>query len=316
MNFDWSELAFGSKKPINTLKATFIAAPRELSPARFTQLLKEYLPKGNIVLGIAKEPFVLELEDQPQFRTLQLGAVQPIIDKVAHSNSKFKIYTLAYFQRDLPFILDKLTFQRAIFVNGSWYRAFHLRPEFYVLTKQGVEYDLVSPFASEQEAQRYAAKFKPPKLTKGNFTEQEMLALADQRAKQSFAYSEFQIATTIGRKTGTKYKLLLAAHNTIVPYETFAMHYGASREKHFSPMNDLNHYDVVHAEMAMLAQAQQQKVDLNGSTMFINLLPCPTCARTLSLTGIAEYVYRQDHSDGYAVKLFEQTGKKVRRIVS
>src|SRR6266550_1389526 len=100
-DFDWAELAFGSKKPINTLQAIFIAAPRELSAKRFAQLVKTYLPQGNIVLGLAKEDYVLGLEDQPQFKMLSAT----IVDKINHSNTKHNIYTLSYFQRDTRYIL-------------------------------------------------------------------------------------------------------------------------------------------------------------------------------------------------------------------
>jgi hypothetical protein len=74
VNFDWNELAFGSKKTVNNLRATFIAAPREISAARFTQLVKEFLPKGNVVLGLAKEDHVSGFENQPQFKTLQANS--------------------------------------------------------------------------------------------------------------------------------------------------------------------------------------------------------------------------------------------------
>ena len=317
MEFDWNDLAFSSKKPINTLKATFIAAPRDLSPTRFTQLVKELLPKGNIVLGIAKEPYVLGLENQPQFRMLQAKTVEAIVRKVAASASPHKIYLLSYFQRDLPHLLDKLRFKRVVLINGSWYRAFHLRPEFYALVKQGTPYELVSPFASEQEALAYisATTLQPVPQT-GNFTEREMLALAGQAATHSYAYSEFQTGVTLGRKTGDGYKLIATAHNTIVPFETFAMHYGAARETNFSPMNDLNHYDALHAEMQLLTQCLATRTDLTKTTLFINLLPCPACARMLAQTTIAEFVYREDHSDGYAVTMLQSAGKKVRRAVA
>ncbi|HSX30652.1 MAG TPA: deaminase [Candidatus Saccharimonadales bacterium] len=315
-SWDWNELAFSSKKSVNELLATFIAAPRELSVARFTQLVTEYLPKGNIVLGLAKEDHVLGLENQPQFRMLTAATVQSVINKVNSSKTPYKIYTLAYAQRDTVYLLEKLRFRSVVWVNGSWYRAFHLRPEFYALAKQRIEYRLVSPFASEQEARNYAQATKLSDLPiQGVFSEQRMLEVVAQAATHSYAYSEFQTAVAVGRKSARKYELLFTTHNQIVPFETYAMHYGAAREANFSPMNDLNHYDAVHAETVMLVQAQKHNVNLAGSTMFINLLPCPACARMLSQTDVAEFVYREDHSDGYAVKMLELTGKIVRRLV-
>lgn len=315
MNFDWSDLAFGSKKPLKELKATFIAAPRQISPARFTQLVKEYLPKGNIVLGIAKESFVLGFEGQPQFRMLDAADVQKVIDRVNQSASKHKVYRLAYFQRELDFILEKLDFERVIFVDGSWKQAFHTLPQFYTLVKLQTPYQLVSPFTDETEAKEFAVRTILPEVpSKGKFDEQQMLELAGQIAKHSYDYG-FQTGVALGRKHGKTYDLLALSFNKVVPFQTYAMHYGAARETNFSPPNDLNHYDTTHAEVELLLTVQKNNIDLHGTTLFINLLPCPTCARMLSQTDIEEFVYSVDHSDGYAIKMFEAAGKKVRRIV-
>jgi len=315
MNFDWNELAFGSKKPLSDLRATFIAAPRELSPARFTQLVKQYLPSGNIMLGLAKEEFVLGFEGQPQFRMLQAGAVQAIIDKVNKSAAKHKIYTLAYFQRDLTFLLEKLDLKRVLFVNGSWKYTFHTLPQYYTLARRGMPYELISPFAGEAEAQAFAKNTRLPAVPeKGVFGEGEMLDIARQIAAHSYDYS-FQTGVSLGRKRGNKYQLLARTFNCVVPYQTYAMHFGASRETNFSPPHDLNHYDTTHAEVELILVAQKEKLDLRGTTLFINLLPCPSCARMFARTDIAEFVYNLDHSDGYAVTMLEAAGKKVRRIV-
>jgi deoxycytidylate deaminase len=324
-NLDWSELAFGSKKLLRELRATFIMAPRELSTKRLTQIIKHYLPESNLIIGISKESHVLDLEDQPQFTMLGFDEIQTLQQKVNQASPKHKLYTLSYSQRDICFILEKIPFARVVLVNGSWYRAFHLRPEYYALVSANMPFEKISPFADELEAQGYAgrrikdiAKAMPlPKS--GAYTEHQMLELARQAARHSFDFGAFQTGVSLGRKTNEKnektYQFLAAAHNTVVPYETFAMHFGAAREKHFSPMNDLNHYDTVHAEVALILFAQQHKLDTKGSTLFINLLPCPTCARMFTQTDIAEFVYSQDHTSGYAVQLLEKAGKKVRRIV-
>lgn len=315
MDFDWNELAFASKKPLNALKATFIAAPRELSAAHFTQLVKEYLPKGNIILGLAKEDYVLGFEGQPQFRMLDVRTVQPIIDKVNSSPAKYKIATLAYAQRDLLHVINSLSIRQFVGINGSWKYPFHTQAPFYALVKNGVPYTLVSPFADEPEAMAYAQKTRPlTPPTSGVFSEAEMLQVANDAAKQSFD-NGFQTGVALGKATPKGYKLLATGFNKVVPYQTYAMHFGAARETNFSPMHDLNHYDTVHAETELIIKAQKEKIDLKGTTLFINLLPCPTCARMLSRTDIAEFVYKEDHSDGYAVKMLELAGKKVRRVV-
>lgn len=313
--WDWSELAFSSKKPVNNLKATFIAAPRELSAARFTQLVKEYLPKGNVLLGLAKENYVLGFEDQPQFQMLKVKTVQSVIDKVNSSPSKYKIATLTYAQRDLLHVINGLSVREMVLVNGSWKYSFHTQAPYYALVQRGIPYKLVSPFADETEAKKFVTQTKLPDVPQaGAFTEEEMLELANTAAKHSYDYS-FQTGASLGIKKNGKYKFLATTFNPVVPYQTYAMHVGASREANFSPPHDLNHYDTVHAEVELVIKAQKEKIDLRGTTLFINLLPCPSCARMLSRTDIEEFVYMQDHSDGYAVKMLEAADKKVRRIV-
>jgi deoxycytidylate deaminase len=319
-NFSWSELAFGSKKPLNLLKATFIAAPRQLSQARLKQLIQEYLPKGNVILGIAREPYVLGFEDQPQFRTLQLADVEAMIAKINASKTPHKIYTLEYFQRELPYILEKLELSRVVLISGSWKHTFHTGPAYYALANRRIEYHLVSPFVDEAEAGAFEAQVGPQierhyPVAAGAYDEADMMALAGVAAKHSYDYS-FQTGVTLGKRSGSNYKLLAWSFNKVVPFQTYAMHYGASRETNFSPPHDLNHYDTVHAEVELLIKAQRNKLDLADTTLFINLLPCSSCARMLADTDIAEFVYVADHSNGYAVGMLERAGKKVRRLAS
>lgn len=319
--FDWSDLAFDSKKPIHELHATFIAAPREMSAKRFTQLVKGYLPKGNIVLGIAKEPFADGFEGQPQFKTLSFDAVQSIIAKVNNAATPWNIYTLHYAQRDLPYIFQKLDFRQVVLVNGSWRYSFHTQAPYYELMQRHTPYDMVSPFADEGEARDYEKNTQPHietfaalPVSGSVLTETEMLETAARSALRSYDYS-FQTGVALSKKTGRNYVLLATAFNKVVPFQTYAMHYGASREKNFSPPHDLNHYDTIHAEVAMILCAQKEKINLKDTTLFINLLPCPSCARMFTETDIAEFVYSVDHSDGYAIRMLEKAGKKVRRLL-
>lgn len=314
-DFDWSELAFGSKKPLRELNAVFIAAPREISPKRFAQLIKEYLPSGNIIIGLSKEDYIEGFEGQPQFKALQRDTIQPMIDKINAAGTPHSVATLTYFQRELSFILEKFEFREVLFINGSWKHLFHSRPEFYALVKNHTPYKLISPFVDEDEARDFELKTRQVLARpSGKKTEKEMLQLADEASHHSFDYG-YQTGVTLGRKLGTSYEFLASGFNKVVPFQTYAMHYGASRETNFSPMHDLNHYDTIHAEVGLIIAAQKEKIDLAGTTLFINLLPCPSCARMFTQTDITEFVYREDHSAGYAVRMLELAGKKVRRVV-
>lgn len=323
--FDWSGLAFGSKKPLSGLKATFILAPRELSATRFTQLIKQYLPLGNIIVGLANEDYIDGFDGQPQFRTLRHSTISAIIDKVNASASPHKIYSLTYFQRETDFIIHKLKLKRVVAVRGSWHLAFHNRSTYYALVNAHIQFDMVSPFTDEAEARQYASRLWPeiikaaelPEIHQASYSAADMLGFASRTARLSYDYS-FQTGVTLGKPAGKGndgYILLAYAYNKVVPYQSYAMHHGAAREANFSPPHDLNHYDTVHAEVELVIEAQRQGIDLHGTSLFINLLPCPTCARMLADTDIAELVYREDHSNGYAIAMLEAAGKTVRRIV-
>ncbi|HSE61293.1 MAG TPA: deaminase [Candidatus Saccharimonadales bacterium] len=315
MNFDWNDLAFNSKKPINELRAIFILAPRELSVKRFTQLIKTYLPHGNIVVGIAKEAYVQGLEGQPQFRTLPLSSIEPIIKKVNSAGLKHTVSTLSYFQRDAKYVIEKLDFSKALLIRGSWKYLFHSQPLYYSFVKRKLAYETLSPFTDEQEARQYETSIHLPNLpANGLFTAEEMLKHASLAATHSFD-NGFQTGVTLGRQKGKKYEFITWGFNRVVPFQTYAWHYGVTREDNFSPMHDLNQYDTIHAEVDFMIKAQKQRIDLTATTLFINLLPCPMCTRMFMVSDIAEFVYREDHSDGYGVKMLEKAGKKVTRIV-
>jgi deoxycytidylate deaminase len=320
-DFDWSDLAFASKKPVRELDATFIAAPRELSQKRLSQLAKQYLPLGNVIIGISKEPFVLGFEAQPQFKMLGLDDVAGLVQKVKASSSPHKVYTFAYSQREQKYLFEKTGFKQAVFVNGSWKYMFHTTETFYALTRANVPYDRVSPFADEQEARDFEAAVWPElsdlalSEVSGLRSETEMLAAANRASQASYDHS-YQTGVALGKRgPGGKYELIATTFNKVVPFQTYAWHYGPSREVNFSPPGDLNHYDAVHAEVEMIIKAAEQKINLEATTIFINLLPCPSCARMFAETKIAEFVYSEDHSAGYAVQLLEKAGKTVRRVV-
>ncbi len=314
---DWADLAFSSKSSINDLKVTFLVAPREISLERFKQIIKTYLPAGNLLLGISKEPFVSGFEDQPQFRMLKLDTINKIIEKVNNSDSKYKIYVVHYFQRELEYLLTKLSFRKVILVNGSWQHAFHTTKPYYILINRKLPYELIPAFTDEKEAKAYEktidiADVKPK--TTSLLNEKQLLDLTEKTAHYSFDYNS-QTGLVLAKHTRDGYKVLLKTFNKVVPFQTYALLNGAEREKHFSPPHDLNHYDTVHAEVEALLEAQKHRVSLEGTTIFINLLPCPTCSRMLADSPIKEIVYKLDHSDGYGARVLQLAGKKVRRVV-
>jgi len=296
----------------------FIAAPREMSARRLKQLFRHYLPKGNVTLGISREPYVLGFEGQPQFAMLQRQVAEPIVRQIERAGLPRSVKLLEHSQADTAEVFGQLSEgQRVLLVNGSWQYAFHNLPAAAVLAERGITHKFISPFADEQEARTYEASHTPaPDVPpRGDIlSEHNMLAAAERAATQSFDYS-FQTGASLGKKVLGGYEYLASAFNKVIPWQARILHEGSVRERHRSRPHDTNHYDTIHAEMLLLTEALARHDDLAGATLFVTLLPCPNCARTLSQTAIAEIIYTRDHSDGYAAELLASCGKTVRQIV-
>lgn len=308
----WSNFSEDTKASLRASKAVFVMAPREMSDERLVQLVKENLSKGNVIFGVAEEEFVDGFSGQAHFRTEPLEPVLRLAELIEKAKLAHTLQILVYPQKDVNEVIRAVRPRRVVVVRGSYWHVFHRRTTYELLQKRGIPFEYVSPFTNEDEAKSYADAVPQEDISHAHGNEELMLDRVDDIAKYSFDYS-FQTGAVLAEKAGAEYKLILAACNEVVPYQTYAMHFGNSREDNLSPRHDANHYDTIHAEMNLLVKAMKNGETFEGKTLFINMMPCPSCARTLVKTGIKEVVYNEVHSDGYAVKLFEQAGIKTRK---
>jgi deoxycytidylate deaminase len=310
-DYDWSKIAFTHENPLRGRAHTFIAVSRDMSDERIKQIIRQYLPLGSIIWGIAKESYISGFEGQPQFATLSLEKLQAWVDKT-NKSSKHKIFILRYNQQDLVHILKPIKAKLHVFVRGSWQHTFHTGAVYYKLVERHKKFEFISPFVSDAEAKEYAKKTKLLSFVtpKSPLTSAQAMDAVSDIAKASYDHS-FQVGAMLATAAGGKYSYIAHAHNAVVPYETYAMHHGFTREDNPSPPQDLNHYDTVHAEMMLLIGLVVPK----SSTLFINVMPCPTCARAIVASGISEVYYHLDHSNAYALKLFEASGIRTQRVV-
>jgi deoxycytidylate deaminase len=301
---DWNKLSDRRKQEISKRKAVFIAGSRELSPKRIAQLYKGLAKTGDLVWGVLKDEYIPGFAGSPQFKSLKLSDL-PAGD----------YDVINYYQRDQEYLFAELDFKAVILVNGSWERMLHLRSDYWVLERKRVPSKRVSPFSSEAEAKAYPILIKDEleELLKFDaektYSAAELLELAGRVGKASFEWT-FQTGAILSRQG----KVLAVSYNRIMPYETYALHHGSSKEQHFSPPNDQNHYDTNHAELELLIQALHRQISLKGCDLTINLLPCPACARALARTELKRIYYHLDHSEGYGFKLLTEAGKELIRI--
>lgn len=308
----WGDFSDGDKQFFRGLKATFVLAPREMSQERVVQIVKSTLSKGPVLFGIAVEKYVNGFEGQRQFRTLDTTYVMQLAEKIALSSIPKKLYVLKYPQSEVNEVIRALRPRKAVVVRGSYLYAFHLSSTYALLEKRGIPFEYSSPFVDETEALRYLSENDNAKeLLPTEGTKEEMFDGVRLISKQSYDYS-FQTGVVLAEKIRGKYRLIDAACNEVVPFQTYALHYGNAREiHHVEHQGNATHYDTIHAEMNLLVRSMQQQNDFKGKSLFINTMPCPNCARTLSKTGLKEVFYQNEHSSGYAKKLLERSGIKV-----
>ncbi len=310
--YDWSQLTPSKKKALTAKKAILILGSREISAKKIAQLASGLTKQSFLIFGQLKEKFIDGFEGCPQFKTLKLNDLEASLETLP-AEIQNKVAILSYRQTEAKYLLRELNLTVVIIVRGSYQYAFHYTPLFYEINKKKLEYRLINPFINKAEAQNYEEKIKklllPLEAVSGQkYSDDQLLKFAQKAGKFSFDYT-FQTGAVLAKDN----QFLLASHNVIVPFETAMLHFGASKEQHFGPPQDLNFYDTNHAEVELILQAAREKLDLTGTTLYINLMPCPICARMLARSPIKKVVYQLDHSDGYAFKLLRQAGKEVER---
>lgn len=291
----------------------FISGSRELSTKRIGQIIKKYIFQRPIIWGNFKENYIAGFEGQPHFKSLPLAKLQNTLYKIEQLKLPNTISILQYEQKNITSILNIFKIKKARFINGSWHIVFHRRLEYEVIKSKDINYALISPFADEYEAKNFVDRFAPEvqKLVDIDYTkvytDKELLDIAYSVSKQSYDYT-WQTGAVLAYNG----KVIVTGHNKILPYETFAMHHGSIREVNKAALNDSDHYDTIHAEMDILTQVINKSLSVANCTLYINLLPCPACAKALASTGIKEVVYQTGHYGDYAKELFEQMGIKAR----
>jgi dCMP deaminase len=309
--YQWHKLKDKQKKKISSIRPIFILGSRDISSARIQELTEQLIKKRPVVWGCLTDQYIPGLKNSPQFETLTLKKLKQSLAELDTEASKINI--LQYDFRHVKYILRELKLSAVIGIYGSWHKAFHFTPIYFELNQKDLPYKLVSGFVDEKAAKNYAQELvqieQSIDLPGGKLSDQELLALAAKVAHFSCDYT-FQTGAVLAKEN----QVLATAYNRVIPYKTYSLHHGASKEKHFSPPQDLNYFDTNHAEVELLLKAAKRKIDLAESTLYINLLPCPTCARMVAQSPIKKIVYQHDHSQGYAFKLLSKVGKKVRRI--
>ena len=73
-------------------------------------------------------------------------------------------------------------------------------------------------------------------------------------------------------------------------------------------------YCVVHAETNALAKCARHGLACDGATLYVNIGPCPDCAKFIVQAGIRRVVYSQPYRMASGPALLEEMGVEVERV--
>lgn len=104
-------------------------------------------------------------------------------------------------------------------------------------------------------------------------------------------------------------RVLLVAHNQILPDEEFCEREGCMRKKWgLGGGRQLEHCSAVHAEANLIAQAARKGGSLEGATLYVTTFPCSMCARSIAVSGIKKIVYFSDYVYETGREILEKAG--------
>lgn len=312
---DWNKLSNTAKSEISKIeKLVFVPGPVQMSDRRIRELVNEY-KSYKILFGCLKDEAIPGLEDSLHFKALDLDSLER-----AQRYEK-DVSILLHFHKDTKNIVKEISPVFVLFINGSWQGPIHYRSEFWKALDVGSRIRLNSPFFGEREAKGYekeiekysSKKYKTLFYKSKKYSDKELLALA--KDVSSFSWDWLgQIGAVLARSG----KVKAVAWNRVLPYESYQMHFGSIREANQIPSQEMIETQLTnHAESEILEIARRQKINLKKTTLYLNMFPCPICAKNLSRTEIDMIVYSHDHNLGNDIgyKILDISGKKIKRIV-
>lgn len=310
-SLDWNKLSDKDKKLISKKSITYILGPVNMSVKRIRSIY--HAQKGYILFGCLKDEEIPGLEGSCQFAPLQLKRLTQAFKTIK------KVDILEHFHKDARYIIKELKPQKVLFVNGSWSGPIHYKSMYWKAIDAGAKIDLISPFKDEREAKRYEKKMITENYEQDMFSERKRYSDRD-IMDLTFRISRFswdwigQIGAILARDGIIK----AFAWNRVLPYEAYQMHEGAPREKMQIPSQEMIETHLTnHAECEILEICRRKKISMKDAFLYINIFPCPICAKNLSRTDIKGIVYAHDHNlaNDIGYKALKASGKVLKRLV-
>lgn len=133
----------------------------------------------------------------------------------------------------------------------------------------------------------------------------------------SLAYTQAQQSGDWWRQVGavvvTSQKEILTAHNQHVPSAQQPYVDGDPRASFKKGIN-IEIGTVLHAEMAIIAEAARRGIGLAGAELFVTTFPCAWCAKILAYCGMSKLYYIEGYTNLDAQSILENQGVEIVKV--
>lgn len=280
--FDWNKIGDNSKKILKG--KILILGSKNISRKRIREL-----SKGDEIFGALKDEYIEGMKGDA-FKTLKAAKIKKFCD-----NDDLNI--LEYYQKDTTYLIKELKPKKVFIVNGSWSGPIHFRSEYWVCRDLDIPMEYISALSEKDEVKEpESIKFDKEKI----YTEDELSDLSVEISKHSYCW-QAQVGAVIAREG----KILSVGYNKILPYEHYCNKNNCIREQmHLNPGQDIQICMSNHAESEAIDYCAKNGINISGAIIYVNLAPCPMCARVISRSGIIKVLARREYSQA-------QLGEKI-----
>lgn len=128
------------------------------------------------------------------------------------------------------------------------------------------------------------------------------------------AYKESEKSSEWWRRIGAvlvKDKTIIAcANNKDLPSDHTPYQVGEVRD-FFKPGERQDLASTIHAEQKIIAEAAKKGISLEGASLYVNIFPCPVCAKLIAFSGIKNLYFGEGGSNFDAKKVLDAAGVNI-----
>ena len=100
---------------------------------------------------------------------------------------------------------------------------------------------------------------------------------------------------------------IITTHNQHLPHEYSPYMHGDPRDV-IKAGTESHLTNALHAEQALVSIAARDGISLRGASLYVSLFPCPMCANTIAMSGIAKCYFADGHASLSGAEVMKRYG--------